>query len=220
MIKLEEAQVGIILQARIGSTRLPGKVLMNLAGKPLIHWCIESLRQISPGIPVVVATSKAPQDETFLNRLTREKITTFVGDEQDVLDRYYQCALKFGFKHILRATGDNPLVSSEIGRDILRAHLKNNNDYTAMLPAFQGQLPLGVGTEVFSFLALETSWRLGKSPNHREHVNEYIHENLEQFRTQFLRSDKDWSLWPKSVTIDTAEDLKTVENFITKIHSR
>lgn len=168
-------QVGIVLQARMGSTRLPGKVLLPLGGTTLLGWIVQRLRDLP--WPVVIATSDKMQDDDIVRHCEQSAMQYFRGSEHDVLDRYCQCARENGFEHVVRLTADNPFTDVVELQRLVDQHLAQNNDYTHSF----GRLPLGVGAEIFTFAALQRSARDGLAANHREHVNEYIEENPEIF---------------------------------------
>ena len=99
-----------------------------------------------------------------------------------MLDRYYQCAIQYGFRHIVRLTGDNPFPDMEELDNLIALHLSAGTDYANSFAS----LPIGVGAEIFTFEALERSWREGDAPHHLEHVNEYLLEHPEIFRSTSL----------------------------------
>jgi len=197
-------KVGIIIQARIGSTRLPGKVLKPMAGKKLLDHVIGRLAQLHYPAEIVIATTDLPQDDVVERRGLGMGVSVFRGSETDVLDRYYQCARKNCFDHVVRLTADNPFTDiEELGR-LIELHLLDRNDYTHSF----GSMPLGVGAEIFTFHALERSTYEGLSPNHREHVNEYIQENSTLFKIGILEVSASKSNPTLRLTVDNEEDYR------------
>lgn len=166
----------------MGSTRLPGKVLKPIAGKPLLDHVLGRLYQLEYQVKMVVATSNLPQDDAIAQHCLARGGEVFRGSESDVLDRYFQCARQHRFAHVIRLTADNPFTDIDELQRLIEQHLAEGNDYTHSF----GTMPLGVGAEIFTFAALERSAREGHARNHREHVNEYIQENPDMFRIGVL----------------------------------
>jgi spore coat polysaccharide biosynthesis protein SpsF len=194
--------VGIIIQARMGSTRLPGKVLKLIAGKPLLQHVLGRLAQLAYPVTVVVATRDLPQDDSIVQYCQSIGVEVFRGSETDVLDRYYRCACAYRFEHVVRLTADNPFTDIEELQRLIELHLAQGNDYTHSF----GSMPLGVGAEVFTFTALERSAHEGHEPHHREHVNEYIQERPEKFRIGVLEIDAGKRHPELRLTVDTEDD--------------
>lgn len=212
-VHLSEAKVGIILQARMGSSRLPGKVLMPFGKTTLLGWILKRVEHLP--WPVVVATSSEEQDKQISAYCLDLGVPSFSGSERDVLDRYYHCALTYGFDHIVRLTGDNPFPDTEELVRMVNHHISNQDDYTHNI----GVLPVGVGAEVFSFEALYKSWEQGHQPHHREHVNEYIIENPARFKTSYVAPP----LHKQSgmqFTIDTASDYERVLSYLDHLENQ
>lgn len=174
--------IGIIIQARMGSIRLPGKVLRQVGHLPLLGHVLGRLSLASHRMDVVVATSAISQDDAIASYCGKSNVHCFRGSELDVLDRFYQCARRYSFDHIVRLTADNPFTDIEELDRLIDLHLRDSNAFTHSF----GRLPVGVGAEIFSFHALEQSWRGGIEPHHREHVDEYLLEHPELFRTENL----------------------------------
>ena len=194
--------LGVIIQARMGSTRLPGKVLKPIAGKALLDHVLGRLSLLEHSVKVVVATSDLLQDAAIAQHCLDKNVDVFHGSESDVLDRYYQCAQHYSFSHVIRLTADNPFTDIEELQRLIEQHLAESNDYTHSF----GCMPLGVGAEVFTFAALEKSAREGHAPNHREHVNEYIQENPNIFRIGLLEVSAAKKHPNLRLTVDTQED--------------
>jgi len=195
-------KVGIIVQARMGSTRLPGKVLRPIGDKPLLDHVLGRLSLLAYPVKAVVATSELPQDDVIEQHCLSIDVAVFRGSETDVLDRYFQCARENCFEHVVRLTADNPFTDMEELQRLIELHLAQHNDYTHSF----GSMPLGVGAEIFTFAALERSALEGHAPNHREHVNEYIQENPDIFRIGVLEVVAT-KLYPDlRLTVDTEED--------------
>lgn len=188
----------------MGSRRLPGKVLMPIAGKPLLDHVLGRLDTLSFPVMIVVATSTLAQDDPIALHCISCGVEVFRGSEADVLDRYYQCAIEHGFDHVVRLTADNPFTDIEELQRLIVLHLREGNEYTHSF----GSMPLGVGAEIFSFATLERSAREGHAPHHREHVNEYVLENSAFFRTGVLAVDVAKCKPELRLTVDTEEDYR------------
>jgi spore coat polysaccharide biosynthesis protein SpsF len=194
--------LGIVIQARMGSTRLPGKVLRPIAGKPLLGHVLGRLTLLQHPATVVVATSTLPQDDVISNWCEAEGVECFRGDELDVLDRYLRCAEKFGMDPIVRLTADNPFT--DIG-ELDRLIALRESRGLAYAHSF-GMMPLGVGAEIFTLAALRKSHVEGLAPHHREHVNEYMQEHPEIFSSGVLDVPPRKRASELRLTVDTEED--------------
>lgn len=188
----------------MGSSRLPGKVLMRIGTKRLLDHIIFRLQSLRHQAKLIIATTEQTGDDAVSDFCKVHQVDCFRGSEQDVLDRYYQCAKQYGFSDIVRLTGDNPFTDIEELDNLIDLHLRSNADYTHSF----GVLPVGAGAEIFTFGALEKSYLEGKEENHREHVNEYIQEHPELFNIKVLTVPAVKNRPDLRLTVDTQEDLK------------
>lgn len=200
--------VGIVIQARMGSSRLPGKVLMGIGSFTILDHILQRIQVIGFLQNTVIATSIKSQDDVISSNIYSHKVNNFRGSEDDVLSRYYACASWFGFKHVVRLTADNPFVDQEELLNLIGYHIAHGFDYTHSF----GDMPVGVGAEVFSYTALRESYYRGKAKNHREHVNEYIHENCNKFKVGQLTVPNKKKAQDLRLTVDTADDLNRCRN--------
>ena len=195
-----------IIQARMGSTRLPGKTLMDISGHPMLWHVVNRARQIEALDEIVVATSDNASDDSIVAFCKQERIPCFRGDEDDVLDRYYQAAKWIGADVIVRITPDCPLIDPDVVDDVVKCYVDGDYDYVSNTdpPTF----PDGLDTEVFSFEALERAWREAKLQSEREHVTPYIRKHPELFRIGNVTYGEDLSSmrW----TVDEPQDLEFV----------
>ena len=207
-----------IIQARMGSKRLPGKVLMEFCGKPLLGHIIERVRKSKFVDKIVVATTDKSKDDKIEKLAENMRIDIFRGDDDDVLDRFYKGAKKFGTDTIVRVTGDCPLVDSLIVDQTIEYFAKNNFDYVSNaypVPTY----PDGLDVEVFSFKALEAAWRKASLPSEREHVTTYIWKNKNKdFKLGSVKSDTDLS--KKRWTVDKPEDAEFVRKIYEALYSK
>lgn len=197
-----------IIQARMGSTRLPGKVLQALGGEPMLARVINRVRRAPTIDDVVVATTDLVQDDVLEQLCASRRWLCYRGSENDVLDRYYQAARKFGAGVIVRITSDCPLIEPEVIDLVVRAYQTAPPvDYASnVLPP--RTFPRGLDTEALGFDLLERLWHQDQNPATREHVTLYIHKNLSAFRTRGVTHRQDLSDW--RWTVDTPEDLAFV----------
>lgn len=202
-----DESVGVILQARMGSSRLPGKVLKPFFHTTLLGWILDRLAVLP--WPVVTATSDEMYDDPIEQLCIDRGALCFRGSERDVLDRYRRCANHFHFEHVIRLTGDNPFPDISILKELVKLHLLKMPDYTH---AF-GALPVGVGSEIFSLEALECASLKGNRKNHREHVNEFIIENPGMFAIETVDIPKNLTCPDIRLTIDTSSDYERLLNY-------
>lgn len=196
--------IGVIIQARMGSTRLPGKILKNIGCKSLLEHIFFRLTYLRHEVQIVVATSDLPRDNIVVEFCNRYGIDCFRGSETNVLERYYFCAKRFCFNHIVRLTGDNPFPDIDELDRLINLHIDSNADYTYSF----GSLPIGVGAEIFTFEALKKSYMEGREPQHIEHVDEYILENPDLFKIRQLTVSGEKNRPEIRLTVDTEEDYK------------
>ena len=195
-----------IIQARTGSTRLPEKVLCDLMGKPMLERELERLKKATRIDTFVLATTYKSEDDAVVEIGARAGFTVFRGSEKDVLDRYYRAAKEAGADVVVRITGDCPLHDPEVVDLVVKHFLDSGADYTKTPENY----PEGLDTEVFSFAALEVSWREAELPSEREHVTLFIRNHPERFLSDIWRlGDQDHSVYHWSG--DTEKDLAFVE---------
>lgn len=202
-------KVVAIVQAHIGSTRLPGKVLLDLAGEPMLVRDMNRLSRAQTLDKVVVATTIESADDTIANLCDKRNWLCFRGSEEDVLDRYYRAAKEYQADVVVRITSDCPLIDPEIVDRVVQEFSERQPevDYASnTLP--ECTFPRGLDTEVLRFDVLEQAWRKDHNPASREHVTPYIRSNPELFCIHGIMNEVDYShmRW----TVDTAEDLAFV----------
>lgn len=195
-----------ILQARFSSTRLPGKVLKKILGKPMLSLQLERVMCASKIDKLIVATSTDSSDNEIENLCKEMQVRCFRGSLDDVMDRYYQAALLYRPKHVVRLTGDCPLIDPQIIDEVIGFFIKGDFDYASncVEPTF----PDGLDVEAFKFSALETAWKEASLPSHREHVTPFIYQNNERFKVGHYKTQEDLShlRW----TVDRPEDFELI----------
>jgi len=194
----------VIIQARMGSSRLPGKVLMPLGGSVVLDYVVSRCRLIRGADEVVVATSVLPQDDVIEEWCRRYETPYFRGSEEDVLSRYVECARAYGADRVMRVTADCPFVDYELAGDIIRAMDAKPAD----LVLVRGELPRGLVAELFAMPALERIHRDGREPRHREHVTYYAYEYPEQFQSTVIEAPEELRHPKLRITLDTEEDYR------------
>jgi spore coat polysaccharide biosynthesis protein SpsF len=196
-----------ILQARTGSHRLPGKVLMDLRGEPMMARVVTRASRAESLDRVVVATSTLPGDDAIESLCRERGWPVHRGSPDDLLDRYHQAAVAEGADVVVRITCDCPLIEPEVIDRTVRLFRESGVDY-ASSGGPPRSFPRGLDTEVCSFAALERAWREDKDPAWREHVTPYIYRHPELFTMKGLVDDTDRSTmrW----TVDTPEDMAFV----------
>ena len=197
-----------IMQARMSSTRLPGKVLMPVAGRPMLAWEVERVKPARLVDELIIATSTNQHDDPVAELAEQLGVSCFRGSEDDVLDRYYQAAHRFKAEAVVRLSADNPLVDGNFVDWVVGEYNSADADYVAAAPGKDRGLPLGLAAEAFSFSALETSWREAKTPAWREHVTPYIRHNPDRFQVRYLTAPNDYS--HLRLAVDKPEDLELI----------
>ncbi len=193
-----------IVQARMGSSRLPGKTLADLAGRPMLARVVERVRRAGAVDRVVVATSTAALDDPIAEFCTHEKIPCFRGSENDVLDRFYGAAKEHGADVVVRITADCPLIDPGVIDRVVERFQRGDCDYASN--ALRYTYPDGLDTEVFSMAALEQAWREAKKPSEREHVTPYLRSG--KFRAVNVETENPSE--PQRWTVDHPADLEFV----------
>jgi len=224
-----------IIQARMGSSRLPGKVLLDIGGAPMLSRVVERTQRAKTVHQVVVATTTEVDDDPVTNLCIQRGYACYRGSLHDVLDRYYQAALLYKAKVIVRITADCPLIdpdlidstiqaflgapsealdviSSELSDTISNSKSSNPNpqfpyDFAAnrLPPPWGRTYPIGLDTEVTSFHALQLAWQKAGQKHQREHVMPYLYENKDKFRVLLVNHKVDYG--SLRWTVDTPDDL-------------
>jgi len=205
------ARVIAVIQARIGSTRLANKVLLDLEGKTVLEHVIDRVRKSKLVSETVVATTVLGEDLKIVDLCSGKGVKVYRGSENDVLDRFYQAAILFNAEDIVRVTADCPLIDHKVIDDVLNLHFKKGSDYTSNI--IEETFPDGEDVEVFTLDALKRAWQDAKLSSEREHVTPYIRKKPDIFKLSNLACEKDLS--EKRWTLDEKEDYE----FIKKIYA-
>lgn len=235
-------KVVAIIQARMGASRLPGKVLADIGGQPMLVRVIERTRRAKSLAEVIVATTQEPADDVIAGLCSERGYPCFRGSHQDVLDRYYQAASEFSAEIVVRITADCPVIDPIVIDQTVAAFLGHispliiNGQATPITPEasrddppwdfatnrlpppWRRTFPIGLDTEVCTLTALEKAWFEARHPHHREHVMPYLYETPGRFRTLLVDHEPDYGYlrW----TVDTHPDLNLVREIYARFDGR
>lgn len=203
-------KVVAVIQARMGSERLPGKVLRDIRGKTMLARVVERAARIEGVHQVVVATTDDARDDDIVEACRSLDVSVYRGSETDVLDRYYQAAVQYAADVVIRITADCPLLDPEVSGKVLAEFLAHRPDYASN--SIVRTYPRGLDSGVMSFDALERTWREATQAYEREHVTIYMYEHPEKFRLLSVESGLDKNYSDYRWTVDTPEDLEFVRS--------
>ena len=209
-----EPKVTAIIQARMTSTRLPGKVLMEVMGRPLLSYQIERLRHSKMIDKIIIATTVNKEDDTIVNLCQKEGIDFYRGSENDVLGRYYQTAKKYNAAHIMRLTADCPLIDPMTCDLVVKKYICEDADYVHTGQSFCE----GIGCEIFNFDVLEKMWKNAHLKSEREHVTLYIRNHLDELNCITLENETDDSKY--RITVDEKNDFFVVKAVLENLYSK
>jgi spore coat polysaccharide biosynthesis protein SpsF len=205
-----------IIQARSGSSRLPGKVLMDIGGQTMLSRVVNRLRRAAGLDRLVVATTVEPADDAVVEACNRLNVALSRGSEEDVLDRFYRAATVFDAEIVVRITADCPLIDPAEVTRVVAAFNDQQPDYAsnALVPT----LPRGLDTEAIAISALATAWSQATAPYQRAHVTPFIYEHPDRFR--LLSVPFPGSFGEHRWTVDTTEDLQFVREVYARFGNR
>lgn len=203
---------GVFLQVRIDSTRLPGKALLPLEDYKVIEHAMRNLQVVDADVFVLLTEPASTLQLTALAEKWGYKV--FTGDKNNVLKRFADAIQHYSVTTIIRATGDNPLVSGQLANQILKYHNINNADYSG----FSG-IPLGTGVEVLNAEAVMVAHKLSTDPYEKEHVSPYLYFRDEEFVINRVPSPSEYYCPHCRVTLDTEEDYKIIKKIYQKLYN-
>jgi spore coat polysaccharide biosynthesis protein SpsF len=205
-------KVVALIQARVGSTRLPCKVLKDICGQTMLARVVRRTQRATSLNQVIVVTTTQPADAAIVDECERLGVASYRGSELDVLDRYYQAATHFEAGAVVRVTSDCPLIDPEIIDRVVAAFLAAMPDYASTV--IHRSYPQGLDTEVMSIEALRRAWKCARQTYERVHVTPYFYQNPELFRLHSIVARGDYSnnRW----TVDTPADL----DFVRAVYQR
>lgn len=202
----------VILQARMGSSRLPGKVLKPLGETDVLSYDIARCRAIEGVSEVIVATSNLPQDDAIVAWCETNDVAVCRGSEEDVLDRYVQCADPYAPDYVMRVTSDCPFVDYELASEMVEFLKEHPVDIIDL----DGEMPRGLAVELISFEALKRIHAISTESRHREHVTYYAYEYRDAFTRASYPVPENRQYPEFRITLDTEEDyalLQTIARY-------
>ncbi len=197
--------IGAVIQARMGSSRLPGKTLMPIETRPLLGHLVDRIRASKHVEKVIIATSERKRDDPIVEFARQERLPVFRGDETDVLDRFYKAAKKLAIDTVVRVTPDCPMLDPDVTDMVIERFLAGGFDYVSN--AIEPSFPDGLDSEIFAFDVLETAWREAELPSEREHVTPFVINRPGRFSLSNVRKEGK-NLSRMRWTVDTQDDLK------------
>ncbi|MBI9043066.1 MAG: glycosyltransferase family protein [Anaerolineaceae bacterium] len=213
----KEQKIVAIIQARMSSSRLPGKVLTEISGKPMLAYVVERARMSKFVDEVVVATTTDQSDDPIEAYCLTSKTPLYRGDLYDVLDRYYQTAKAYQADMVVRLTADCPLLDPNVLDETISAMVSQKADFGAnrLPPPWKRTYPIGLDVEVCTFHALERAWQEAGEKYHREHVMPYLYEEEGRFKVVVIDHEPDYGhmRW----TVDTQEDLDLIRELMSRL---
>ncbi|MGE7601568.1 cytidylyltransferase domain-containing protein [Peribacillus sp. NPDC097675] len=201
-------KVVAIIQARMGSSRLPGKVMKQVQGKPLLQYQLERIGKARFINKIVVATTTKETEQPIVDLCERLSVAIFRGPEDDVLTRFFDAATEHQTDIVVRLTADCPLIDPHTIDQALEEFLAGVGKYDYVSNTLERTYPRGFDVEVFSMKALEQAFKEAKEATYREHVTPYIYHHPEKFRLAPFLNDIDFS--SLRLTVDTEDDLKLI----------
>lgn len=205
----------IVTQARMGSTRLPGKIMLEIEGKTLLEIHISRLKKCKEADAILIATTLSDKDAKVVEMANKFKVLSFRGSENDVLDRFYQATKPFNPEWVVRVTSDCPLIDSELVDQVITFAKDNNFDYCSNV--LDEKFPDGQDVEVFKFEALENAWENAVLNSEREHVTPFLRNNvigkgLSLFKAKNFDCDNDYS--KIRMTVDEDSDFELIKSVV------
>lgn len=205
------SRVVAIVQARMGATRLFGKPLKEVLGRPLLDFQIERIKRSQSLDQIVIATTDKKQDDPIAHLAKQLGVELYRGSEEDVLDRYFKAAQNYSADIVVRITGDCPLIDPAIIDQMVK-EFQNKQPLDYLSNALQRTFPRGMDVEIFSFQALEKEAKEASKPEEREHVTPYLYRHPERFKLENFLSKEDNSKY--RLTVDTNEDFELISKLI------
>ncbi|WP_434133642.1 glycosyltransferase family protein [Sporomusa sphaeroides] len=209
-------KVAIIVQARMTSTRLPGKVLKEVSGKELLAYQLERLRQVALADEIIIATTVRDSDIPIVEFCKKHQIAYFRGSEEDVLSRYYYAAKESNADVIVRVTSDCPVIDPRIIDKAICLFIENMDTYDYVSNSLEPSYPRGMDVEVCSFEVLAQAFREAADKPDREHVTPFIYMRPERYRLANLHLGQDRSEY--RLTVDTMEDYELIKRILQSLY--
>jgi spore coat polysaccharide biosynthesis protein SpsF (cytidylyltransferase family) len=215
-MKHQNYRIVAIIQARIGATRLPEKILKDVSGKPMLWHVIKRLKFSQMIDDIVLAIPTSDQNDSLEDFAKELKLHCFRGSETDVLSRYYGAAVKYGGDVIVRVTADCPLIDPRVTDWVIDAHLNSGADYTTNDVEYG--FPRGLDTEALNFDTLARAYGDAKLDYEREHVTTYIYQHPDLFKLNFVEAKGKLRRPDLRLTVDTEEDLEFIREIFKQLY--
>ncbi|MCG5102597.1 cytidylyltransferase domain-containing protein [Oceanobacillus alkalisoli] len=205
-----------IVQARMGSTRLPGKILKEVNNKPLLEYQIERMTRAETIDEIVIATTTKDTEQPIVDLCEKLKIKHYRGSEEDVLSRYYEAATKYDAEIVLRITSDCPIIDPKVIDEVCNYYINNYEEVDYVANTIERTYPRGMDVSVFSYNLLKEVHENAVEDADREHVTRYIYNRPDRYKLESYKKEKDYSVhrW----TVDTKEDLELVTKIIETLY--
>lgn len=204
----------VIIQARMGSSRLPGKVMKKILGKPVIYYLIQRLKCIKEIDKIIIATSNKTKDSEIVKYCVKNNINYFTGSESNVLKRIYDTAKFYDVEDIVRITADCPLIDSEIISKQIINYKEKKLDYSFLGLTFAE----GICADIFSFKTLENIYINANEEDDKEHITPYLHKRKNKFKVEAYENKTDDSKY--RIVLDCEEDFKLIETLINNLYKK
>ena len=217
----KKGKVIAVVQARTGSSRLPGKTMKEICGKPMILLMLERLSKSKLIDKIIVATTTKSEDDVLFKTVTDAGFDVFRGSELDCLDRHYQVGKLFNGDYICKITSDDPLIDPILTDQVIQYFLTNSNKFDYVSNVHPPTYPDGLDVEIFQMSALEKAWNESKDPNEREHTTPFIWSNPSIFKIgNFLRQKNENLFLTHRWSVDYPEDFEFVKNIFEELYPR
>lgn len=216
MQKPSRLKIIIVVQARMASTRLPGKVLKEVLDRPLLSFLCERLRRVRGVDQLLIATTTNSEDQKIVDFCLHEQIPFFRGSSEDVLERFYHAAKPFSPDIVVRVTSDCPLIDPKRVEEVIDFFVTHFPDYDYVSNSYVRSFPVGMDTEVFSFKSLEQAAFEAVLPEEREHVTPFIYRRAERFHLGLIKHAS--NLADYRLTVDTPEDFELIAKIIEELY--
>jgi len=206
----------IIVQARMTSTRLPGKIMKIVCGKPLLEHLINRLKKVKCADQIVIATTVNETEDIIVDLCKKLDTLYYRGSEEDVLGRYYEAAVEYGGDVIIRVTSDCPVIDPDVVDYLTDFYMKNLKKYDYVTNTLKRTYPRGMDVEVFSFSILKEACERAKREDEREHVTTFIRNKPTQYRLHNIKYSSDLSHY--RLTVDTSEDMELIRRIFESLY--
>lgn len=211
--------VVIIIQARVGSTRFPRKILQDILGKPVLIRQLERVSHATSFDKLIVATTLNPDDDVIEEICINEGYKVFRGDENDLLDRHYQAGIKYNADYLVKIPSDCPLIDPQIIDKVIYFFLDNLNKYDFVSNLHPASYPDGNDVEIMTMSALEIAWKNAKADFEREHTTPFIWDNPQRFRIGNVEWETHQNLsMDYRFTIDYLEDYQFIQTVYEELY--